>query len=151
MNLETINRVMRDIEFGDWRFFVRTLPEGWLFYLRFVAADLTRQSTRKWYISPYATESELVQTVFKAVLTACEHEVRESFFYRGKAIFGPHFDVNALVDSMPPLELRDPDPILADMYDAQEARNDIAKGDVPEGDRHEAPEGWVDGDEKLPL
>lgn len=43
------------------------------------------------------TVSELVQTALKAVLTAVEHEVREQFLYRGRAIFNPHCDVEELV------------------------------------------------------
>ena len=43
------------------------------------------------------TPSELVQTALKCVLTSLEHEAREHFTYRGAAIFGPHFDVEALV------------------------------------------------------
>ena len=42
------------------------------------------------------TKSEVIQTAFKAVLTAMEHEVREKFHYKGKPIFGPHYHVDAL-------------------------------------------------------
>lgn len=52
---------------------------------------------RKWYISPYATDSEIVLTAFKAAATALEHEAREAFLYKGQAILGPHFDVDFLV------------------------------------------------------
>jgi hypothetical protein len=55
-------------------------------------------SSRKWFLSPHMTPSEVVQTAFKAAITAMEHELREQFTYRGQAIFGPHFDVEALVD-----------------------------------------------------
>lgn len=55
------------------------------------------QSTRKWLLSCHMTPSELVQTALKCVLTSLEHEAREQFTYRGAAIFGPHFDVEALV------------------------------------------------------
>jgi hypothetical protein len=51
---------------------------------------------RKWDLSRYMTKSELVQTAFKAVLTAEEHEAREAFLYKGRPIFEPHFDVDAL-------------------------------------------------------
>ena len=53
--------------------------------------------TRRWYISRDTTKSEVVQTALKCVLTALEHEAREQFTYCGRAIFGPHFDVDALV------------------------------------------------------
>ena len=52
---------------------------------------------RKWFLSFHMTRSEVVQTAFKAVLTALEHEARESFLYRDQPIFGPHFDVEKLV------------------------------------------------------
>ncbi len=60
--------------------------------------QLTLQKTRKWYLSEHMTESELVQTALKCVLTAIEHEAREQFKYKGQAIFGPHFNVNDLVE-----------------------------------------------------
>lgn len=56
------------------------------------------QRTRKWQLSPHMTKSEVVQTAFKCVLTSLEHEAREQFKYRDAAIFGPHFDVDDLVD-----------------------------------------------------
>ncbi len=55
-----------------------------------------QQWTRRWYISHEATRSEIVQTALKCVLTSVEHEAREAFKYKGMAIFGPHFDVDAL-------------------------------------------------------
>lgn len=51
---------------------------------------------RKWLLSEHMTESEVVQTAFKAVVTALEHEAREYFQYKDRAVFGPHIDVNAL-------------------------------------------------------
>ena len=61
------------------------------------AGDVQPQKTRKWMLSPHMTRSEIVQTTFKCVLTAVEHEARENFRYRGQTIYGPHFDVEALV------------------------------------------------------
>lgn len=52
--------------------------------------------SRRWYLSCEATKSEVVQTALKIVLTAVEHEAREQFLYRGRAVFGPHMDVDAL-------------------------------------------------------
>jgi hypothetical protein len=57
---------------------------------------LELQKTRKWVVSRYATKSEVIQTAFKAVLTSAEHQVREHFKYRGRAVFGPHFNVDQL-------------------------------------------------------
>lgn len=54
------------------------------------------QSTRKWLLSPKMTKSEIVQTAFKCCITSMEHRTREHFKYRGRRVFGPHFDVDAL-------------------------------------------------------
>lgn len=57
-----------------------------------------RQNTRWWIVSQHATKSEIVQTMFKCILTSKEHYTREHFLYAGRPIFGPHFDVDALHD-----------------------------------------------------
>lgn len=66
-----------------------------------VTGDPWPWKSRKWRLSKHMTKSEFVQTCLKAVLTAEEHEVRERFFYRGKAIFAPHFNVDELWENMP--------------------------------------------------
>lgn len=53
---------------------------------------------RKWWLSPYMTESEIVQTVFLAVKVAMLHEVHEGFTYKRERVFDPHFDVNQLAE-----------------------------------------------------
>lgn len=54
------------------------------------------QETRAWLLHVGMTKSEFVATCFKCVVTSLEHEARESFKYRGEAIYGPHHDVDAL-------------------------------------------------------
>lgn len=51
---------------------------------------------RKWYLSPHMTRSEIVQTAFLAVLTALEHEARESFRFKGVTVLDPHLDLDNL-------------------------------------------------------
>ena len=65
------------------------------------SGELTVWLTRRWYISDKATRSEVVQTCLKIVLTAVEHEAREKFRYRGRAVYGPHIDVDALWEVCP--------------------------------------------------
>lgn len=50
-------------------------------------------------LSPHASRSDVVRTAFGAVLAYNEHETREFFRYRGAQIFGPHGDVEALVQA----------------------------------------------------
>lgn len=52
----------------------------------------------KRFLSPTMTDSEIVRTCLGAALSYEEHEVREFFTYRGRRIYGPHLDVEALVE-----------------------------------------------------
>ena len=63
-----------------------------------VTGNAMTWKSRKWKLSQHMTDSEIVQTAFKAVLTALEHEAREQFLYRGVSIFDPHYDVERLVE-----------------------------------------------------
>jgi hypothetical protein len=53
---------------------------------------------RKWMLSLHMTDGEVVQTAMAAVLAWHEHEARESFKFRGKAIFNPHLSLDALCE-----------------------------------------------------
>lgn len=56
------------------------------------------QKTRRWLLSPAMTESEIVTTCFKCLMTSQEHKAREWFHFKGKSIFGPHYNVNDLLE-----------------------------------------------------
>ena len=53
---------------------------------------------RKWLLSMHKTDSEIVQTVFKALMTAMEHEAREQYLYKGVPVLDPHLDIEKLVE-----------------------------------------------------
>lgn len=55
-----------------------------------------KQTTRKWFLSRFATHSEVIQTALKCALTSAEHRIRESFKYRGRRVYSPHYNVDAL-------------------------------------------------------
>jgi hypothetical protein len=63
-----------------------------------VTGEPLRWKGRKWLLSQHMTDGEVVQTAFKAILTAMEHEIRERFTYRGVSIFDPHYDIEKLVE-----------------------------------------------------
>jgi hypothetical protein len=63
-----------------------------------ITGEALTWSSRKWLLSRHMTDGEIVQTAFKATLTALEHECRETFKYRGQAIFDPHYDIERLVE-----------------------------------------------------
>ena len=54
-------------------------------------------SGRKWFLSPYMTDTEVVRTAHKAYITAVMHEADENFLYRGVSIYDPHINVDDLV------------------------------------------------------
>jgi hypothetical protein len=100
-NLDRFRLWVVDLSFQDWKFVVK--QDGSVAYLQVefaapcnVTGATCTQTGRKWRLSEYMTHSEFVHTGLKAVLTAIEHEARETFLYKGRAIFGPHFDVDAL-------------------------------------------------------
>ena len=102
MNRAAIVAVLQEVSFPGYRFEVNLENERTYMRANFFAPCAETglrelQFTRKWYVSQEATRSEIVQTALKCVLTSIEHEAREVFTYRGRAIFGPHFDVEQLV------------------------------------------------------
>lgn len=112
---ESVRAILDEIAYEDWAFTLVTnvSTQGWVLQVAFKGADavtgeIALQRGRKWLISCHSTVSEIVQTAFLAVLTAVEHEVREAFFYRQQAVFGPHLDLDELADRMPSLQLREP-------------------------------------------
>ena len=88
-------------EFPGYTFTLKDGHGGTYLQVSYMEPDIVtrvpeRQFTRKWLISPHMTKSEIVQTAFKCVMTSMEHRAREGFKYRGRRVFGPHFDVDRL-------------------------------------------------------
>jgi len=116
MTLAEIQAVLRDVRFPLYVFHAEACGDRYWLQATFFApcsetGETKRQHTRKWYVSNQATVSEVVQTALKCTLASVEHEAREAFEYRGRRIFGPHFDVDQLValfDAGDPLARRVP-------------------------------------------
>jgi hypothetical protein len=53
----------------------------------------------KRYLRDEMTDSEIVRNIFGAFMAYEEHECREAFQFRGVRIFGPHIDVEYLVEA----------------------------------------------------
>lgn len=104
MNAKEIQALIdQTVEFGEYKFQVLSSDGEEFLALRGFYSDYDYytkknelQFTRKWNLSKHMTKSEIIQTVFKCCLTSYEHRCREAFKYRGKRVFGPHFDVEAL-------------------------------------------------------
>ncbi len=57
-------------------------------------------SGRKWMLSYYMTDTEIVRTAHKAIEAAVLHEMNEKFLYKNVAVCDPHISVDALVGLM---------------------------------------------------
>ena len=92
-----LRRVLDRIVCDDWKFRVGAMGEGCFLQVAFTDRQGRPWRGRKWYVSRHAGDGEIVQTALKAILTAVEHEVRESFLFDGKAIFHPHHSIESLL------------------------------------------------------
>lgn len=113
MNLEQVRSIINDVTLPDGKQ-IRSAnhPEGRMFIQIYQDTICNRTGKpyrdggRKWDISGFATVSEVVFTVWKALLTFEEHELREQFLYKGKCILDPHISVEALLEICEKREVR---------------------------------------------
>ena len=82
----------RDQEISDGRFYFQIM----CWRLDVITGEMGWGYGGKAYLSPHATDSELVQTVFGLYRAYWEHEARETFVWRGRRVFGPHIATEAL-------------------------------------------------------
>lgn len=98
MGHERLGVLLSWISYAGCRFVHGQMGDGLFLQARSaIATGADIWSGRKWYVSPHATNAEVVQTALLAVLAVEEHEARERFLYLGKAIFHPHHSLEALL------------------------------------------------------
>lgn len=102
MLLEDVRRVVAETTYPGYEFDLCWLDEGvYGVKGRFKAPCSVRggepvwQHTRMWVLE-HPTVGAVVGTLLKLVLTSLEHEAREMFLWKGKRVFDPHTDINAL-------------------------------------------------------
>lgn len=97
-----ISAILKAVDIGEalyreplWRIMAK--GDGYLIQLTYLEADVERpnsgpkvQQARKWYVSPFSTETEVVRTAYKAVLCSLEHRLGEHFRYQGRRVYDPH-------------------------------------------------------------
>jgi len=104
MRVKDFEKILESISYKPgWSFVIGRKGSGMFLQIRVTGrCNVTNTemiwSSRKWQLSRYMVRSEFVNTVFKAVMTAEEHETRELFTYKGKSIFDPHYNVEKLVE-----------------------------------------------------
>lgn len=102
MNIEQIRKfVASNIKYKDWAFVINEKNGVMYLQIQFIAKDnfsddTSIQHCRKWQLSKWMTETELVQTAWAAVQRAEIHEAAENFKFKGADIFNTHLDVEWL-------------------------------------------------------
>lgn len=87
-------------------------PPRYYFQIRCWREDAITPGVFDWgyggkaYLSPHASNNELVQIIFGLYKGYNEHEARETFQWRGRRVFGPHIRTDALWDVARKVELR---------------------------------------------
>jgi hypothetical protein len=67
---------------------------------------MENQQSRWWPLSEHMCKTEIIQTAFLCVLKAEEHEIRETFRYKGKAPFHTHIDIETLAAASGHVDVR---------------------------------------------
>ena len=98
--LVRVGALLQRVTYKDWDFVVGrdSGPDGEVWVQVIFEADGALQKCRKWRLSKFMTDSEIVQTAFAAVRAAEEHETREHFRLDETPIFGPHFSVESMLE-----------------------------------------------------
>jgi hypothetical protein len=103
MSFADVRTILDQITFRDRRFRLLEKGDGYLLQVEYMEADVDRpenpmpvvQRGRKWYVSPFSTETEVVETAFKAIKTSMLHVTQEHFLYQGQRVYSPHINIRA--------------------------------------------------------
>lgn len=112
--LERVQRIVDQIEYKPgYRLLARREEIGGRIYIQVecerpdsYTGELGVGRGGKLYLSPWMVDGEIVRKAFQAYLSYEEHECREFFKYRDARVFGPHIDIDALVEVADRLETR---------------------------------------------
>lgn len=102
---EQVQNILNAVQFKDRKFLLLDKGDGFLIQMEYFEPDVEKpgsdpvsQKTRKWYVSPFSTESEVVETCWAMVKRSQEHVASEHFTYKGRRVYSQHFDINARMD-----------------------------------------------------
>jgi hypothetical protein len=89
----------------DRTFRVMEKGDGFLIQMEYMEPNVekpgsepVRQGTRKWYVSPHSTISEVVETCWACACRSQLHVASEYFQYKGRRVYSQHFDVERRID-----------------------------------------------------
>jgi len=115
---EDIALLLSRVTYKDWNFLmeVRGKPDHGdviiqpVFYLPDSSdpdGPAVLQKGRKWFLSRYSCDTEIVQTCWASVKRAELHEMQELFKFDGVDIFNNHISVHALAKARGEIDRRD--------------------------------------------
>jgi len=101
-SLTEVQTIVKNVAFMDRKFRVLEKGDGFVLQLEYMEADITtgkveKQRARKWYVSAFSTETEIVETAFKACRVSMDHVLKEHFTYEVQRVYSPHFNVRARI------------------------------------------------------
>ena len=127
----TVDRIQSmldtEVQYKDWKFVVNHrdvfVQGSWDVDLRLRAewlapdaatGQMEKQQSRWWPLSKHMVKTEIVQTALKCAFVAEEHEIRETFKYKGRAAYNSHIDIETLWQWAEDVDVRvDPRPEAA--------------------------------------
>lgn len=97
-----IEAILGEVKFLDRKIRLLDKGDGFLLQVTYHEPDIAtgkteEQHARKWYVSPFATETEIVETAFAACQRSMMHVVGEWFTYKGRRVYSPHFGIDARI------------------------------------------------------
>ena len=102
--MKEIQDLLKKVVFMDRKFLVMKKGDGFLLQMSYMELDVDEpekgvceQKTRKWYVSPFSTETEIIESCWAMVCRSQMHVAGEHFTFKGRRIYSPHFDVHARV------------------------------------------------------
>ena len=103
LTFEEVKAIVDRIQFMDRTFRLLVKDNGFLLQVQYMEEDVETgkmelQSARKWYVSPFFTETEVVETAFAACRRSMDHVLKEHFLYQGRRVYSPHFHIQARMD-----------------------------------------------------
>ena len=97
-----IQLLLENIAYKDWDIVFREEGARPYLQIQFMAPDsftgvVERQYCRKWMLSRFMTDSEIVRTAYKAIESTVLHELQEDFRFMDEPVYRPHFDIYEFV------------------------------------------------------
>jgi hypothetical protein len=99
-----VQSLLNDIKYKDWYFMVT--PSGLYNVLNIHAPSIVSNRTGErtglmftgFIIPDFASDSDIMNIVFRAIMEFEKHEAKEQFYFRDQRIFDPHTSLEKIMD-----------------------------------------------------